>query len=343
MTGISRLSIEVHMKSYLALSLVVCGSLLTAQEVESNLASPELQQTPVSLPVLQSVVVNVDAAPEAKQSQTKIVTPVVQQTKTVQTTTFTSNPDAQKTKIRLLPVTRTPEAETSTVTLALPEHSAMVSANPVWLQVRVEGYPLGAASQFDREKEVAVSDLGQTVHVVIDNMPYFAINDPALDPFNEAGWYYETNYKFEVPANLDNGEHTVRLFLARSYGESLKGDRTFSVSKFHIGEKGASKVNIQKPFLTYNEPSNQLYLEEGTPVLLDFFISNCELSHLGYVVRLTVDRRATRNLTEWRPYYIYGLSEGQHTVRLELLDPNGNLVPGPFNDVEQTITVNKAK
>jgi hypothetical protein len=82
MTGISRLSIEVHMKSYLALSLVVCGSLLTAQEVESNLASPELQQTPVSLPVLQSVVVNVDAAPEAKQSQTKIVTPVVQQTKT---------------------------------------------------------------------------------------------------------------------------------------------------------------------------------------------------------------------------------------------------------------------
>ena len=244
-------------------------------------------------------------------------------------------------KIRLLPVKRTPEAEASTVVISLPQPRAVVSGNPVWLQVRVEGYPIGASSEFERAQEIAVGDMGQTIHVVVDNLPYFAVSEPALDPFNEAGWYYETNYKFEIPASLSQGEHLVRAFLARSFGESLKGDRTFFASTFYVGERGSSKFDLNKPYLTYNEPSNQLYLVENSAILLDFFITNCELSKDGYKVRLTIDKRATRTLTDWQPYYIYGLKEGQHTIRLELLDSSGAVVPGPFNDVEQTITVHK--
>ncbi len=334
------------MKSYFAISLALCASLLSAQEVEKTISSTEIQQAPVSSPVVQK---QSDAAKPA--SKTIIVTPVVQKPLAPVADTNTQTHVAVKshntsTKIRLLPVARTPEAETSTVIISLPEKGATIAANPVWLQVRVEGYPLGASSQFDREKEIAVSDLGQTVHVVVDNYPYFAINDPALDPFNEAGWYYETNYKFEIPENLSPGEHLVRVFLARSYGESLKGDQTFFASNFFVGKNGersSTKFDLKKPFLTFNEPSNQLFLEADNPVLLDFLISNCELSNDGYKVRLTIDRKATRTLTEWRPYYIYGLSEGQHTVRLELLSPSGNLVPGPFNDVEQTITIHRAR
>ena len=338
------------MKSYFAISLALCASILSAQEVEKTISSTEIQQVPTTQPVVPK---QSDTAKPA--SKTVIVTPVVQKPATavaetqtqVQTSTqaSTKNP-TNSTKIRLLPVTRTPESETATVLISLPEKASTVAANPVWLQVRVEGYPLGASSQFDREKEIAVSDLGQTVHVVVDNYPYFAINDPALDPFNEAGWYYETNYKFEIPENLGPGEHLVRVFLARSYGESLKGDQTFFATNFFVGKNGEreqSAFNLKKPFLTFNEPSNQLFLEADNPVLLDFLISNCELSNDGYKVRLTIDRKATRTLTEWRPYYIYGLSEGQHTVRLELLNPSGNLVPGPFNDVEQTITIHRAR
>ena len=252
-------------------------------------------------------------------------------------------PSVTPSKIRLMPVRRTPEAESSGVVIALPTPGALLKSNPVWLQIRVDGYPIGASSEFDRQKEIAVTDQGQTMHVVIDNLPYFAVSEQALDPFNEAGWYYETNYKFEVPAKLEKGEHLVRVFLARSYGESLKGELTFFASNFYVGEKGPTKFDLNKPYLTYNEPSNQLYLVENTPVLLDFFISNCELTKDGYTIRLTVDKKATRILTEWQPYYIYGLEAGQHTVRLELLGPNGNLIKGPFNDVQQTITVHKAK
>ena len=252
-------------------------------------------------------------------------------------------PAETSNRVRILPVKLTPESETSTVVVALPQNGQLLNAEPVWLQVKVEGYPIGADSQFDRANEVATSKQGQTIHIVVDNLPYFAVSEPALDPFNEAGWYYETNYKFEIPTTLGDGEHTVRAFLARSYGESLKGKDTFFTSTFFIGKKMESKVDFSTPFLTYNEPSNHIYLVEGTPVLLDFLVSNCELSGGtdGHKVRLTIDKKATRTLTSWQPYYLYGLKEGKHTVRLELLDPDGNLVSGPFNDVEQTITVHK--
>src|SRR5579863_3738261 len=129
--------------------------------------------------------------------------------------------------IRVLPVKRTPEAEASSVIVALPKNGSTVKGNPVWVQLRIMGFPIGAASQFDRADEISVSDLGQTIHVVIDNMPYIPINEPALDPFNEQGWYYETSYKFELPKKLAPGEHVIRAFLARSFGEGLKGERTF--------------------------------------------------------------------------------------------------------------------
>jgi hypothetical protein len=82
-----------------------------------------------------------------------------------------------------------------------------------------------------------------------------------------------------------------------------------------------------------------MYLVEGRPILLDFYVSNTELSPDGYRVRLTVDGKVNRTLSFWQPYYIYGLKKGKHTVRLELLDPTGQLVPGMFNNVQQSFTV----
>jgi hypothetical protein len=226
------------------------------------------------------------------------------------------------------------------VVLALPKDGSNVKGNPVWVQVRIQGFPIGAASQFDRADEIAVSDMGQTIHVLVDNMPYFPVNEPALDPFNEQGWYYETSYKFELPSKLSTGEHVLRVFLARSFGEALKGEHTFTASTFFMGSsKDSSKYDLSKPYLTYNEPSGLLDLRESMPVLLDFFISNCELTSDGYKVRLIVDGDAVRTLTSWQPYYIYGLKKGNHTIRLELLNPSGTVMPGIFNDTERSITI----
>lgn len=213
--------------------------------------------------------------------------------------------------IRLMGVKPTPEPETVSLFLALPKEGSFVKKSPVWIQVRLEGYALGTDSYFDRRGEVANSDKGQTLHVVIDDKPYFAVNEPAVDPFKEQGNYYVLSYKFEVPFSLGPGLHTIRMFPARSYGEALKGDKTFIASTFYIDEQtNFLGVDLNRPYLTYNEPSDQMDLTEKKPLLLDFYLSNCELSADGYKVRLKIDDTIVRTITVWQPYYLYGLKRG---------------------------------
>lgn len=241
--------------------------------------------------------------------------------------------------VRVLPVSRTPESSTVVLRIAIPQNDQIVPT-PVWVQFRVDGFALGAASQFERTSEVAVSKMGQTVHVIVDNHPYFPINEPAIEPFDESGYYYNTSYKFEIPYRLNPGMHTLRLFPARSFGESLKGDNTFAALQFYVGEeKNNMAVNLSDPYITYNEPSPLMTYGTEKPILLDFYVTNTELSSDGYKVRLSIDGEVHRMLTTWQPYYIYGLAAGRHKVRLELLDRQNKKVAGLFNDVEQTIKV----
>jgi hypothetical protein len=241
--------------------------------------------------------------------------------------------------VRTMPVVRTPESNSIVLVIAVPKKDQVVG-NPTYIQFRIDGFALGAGSQFERSSEVVETNMGQTVHVVIDNEPYFPINEPALDPFDEGGFYYDMSYKFEVPYYLSPGRHTVRMFPARSYGESLKGDKTFAARSFYVGSPlDNSNIDLSMPYITYNEPSDQMYLTEDKPVLLDFYVTNTELSPDGYKVRLTIDGKAHKMISFWQPYYIYGLKRGKHKVRLELIDSEGNGVPGPFNNVQQTITI----
>jgi hypothetical protein len=256
-----------------------------------------------------------------------------------------SQPVAEASKgksgeIRVMEVARTPESNSVMINILLPKQNEIVSGSPVWIQFRIAGFALGSdSSQFQRADQIAVSNMGQTVHVVVDNEPYFAVNEPAINPFNETGWYYNQSYKFEMPFALKEGVHTIRMFPARSFGEGLKGENTFAVLRFYVGGvDSGKKVDFAKPFLTYNEPSNQMPLSQDQPVLLDFLIANCELTPDGYKVRLTIDGNVNRTLTSWQPYYIYGLSKGKHTIRLELMK-QGEKVPGSFNDVTRTIYV----
>ncbi|HEY4255341.1 MAG TPA: hypothetical protein VGM34_03230 [Chlamydiales bacterium] len=244
-------------------------------------------------------------------------------------------------QMRVQPVSRTPAADTVKVVVALPKSGAVLKGNPVWVQLRVDGFALGADSgQFDRADEIAVSGMGQTIHLVVDDMPYFAVNEPALDPFNEQGFYYDTSYKFEIPKKLSKGLHVLRAFPARSYGESLKGEKTFFATTFYVGtNEDAKTIDLSKPYITYNEPSSQMELSTEQPILLDFYLSNCELTSDGYRVRLSLDGNVHRILSVWVPYYIYGLSRGKHTVRLELIDKHDKLVDGPYSDVSETIMV----
>jgi hypothetical protein len=245
------------------------------------------------------------------------------------------------THLRVVPVSSTPVPSTAALFIQYPKEGTVLSGNPVWMQVRVTGYVLGSDSDFDRSSEIYNSDMGQTLRVVVDNASYIPINGPSLQPFNEDGFYYDQNYKFQLPMKLQEGFHTLRVYLARSYGESLQEARTFQASYFYVGkQEDRSQIPfLSKPYLTYNEPSEMGHYTEDLPILLDFYLSNCDLSSDGYKVRLSIDGAGVRTLTAWQPYYLYGLSRGRHTIRLELLDAQNRLVPGPFNDNVHKIVV----
>ena len=44
-------------------------------------------------------------------------------------------------------------------------------------------------------------------------------------------------------------------------------------------------------------------------------------------------------LARWMPYQMEGLPAGENTVKLELIDSSGTLIPGPYNSVTRKFTV----
>ncbi|MBN1914503.1 MAG: hypothetical protein JW769_01270 [Parachlamydiales bacterium] len=244
-------------------------------------------------------------------------------------------------KVQIVAVTPSPEPNDVDLKIVLPEENEVVTEKPIWVQLRIEGFSLGTETQMLRNEEIATSRLGQSAHIVIDNKPYFAKAEPQIEPFDRDAVYFQDQYKFSIPFDLSDGIHTIRAFLCRSYGESLKGKNCFQASTFYYNKKKDSKnrLKLQQPYLTYNEPTNNFRHKENQPVLLDFYVSNCEISPDGYKVQLTIDGKYQRVLTEWVPHYIYGLKKGVHKVVLELLDMHNNLVSGESTSVEGTFSV----
>ncbi len=241
-------------------------------------------------------------------------------------------------EIRVVPVRPTPQPDEIEVRFAFPEVGEVKTENPVKTQVRVEAYPLGFNSDFPRAREIRDSDEGQSIHIIVDGKHHFDVNEAIDDIAENEEIDFDQIVEARIPYNLSTGIHVLRAFPVRSYSESLKGSKCFASIYFYFG-KGESEpsVDLSKPYLTYNSPEGEYNTDQ--PILLDFYLSNTQLSNDGYKVRLTIDGKDKRILTDWTPYYIYGLKKGSHTIKLELLSPQGTVLAPLFNDLQQTIVV----
>lgn len=244
-------------------------------------------------------------------------------------------------EVRVVPEENSPQPKTVVVRIVFPKEQKNYNKLPIHSQIRLEGFSLGTITPFERGKMLREDPKGQTVRVIIDNNPYVSYDQSVEDSFDENREYYDKILSFELPGNISPGEHIIRAFPARSFGESLKLEGSFNASTFYYrdsSKRNTLNVDLTKPYLTYNEPQGEFSGDK--PILLDFYISNCQLSKDGYRVRFSIDGKVVRLLTAWAPYFIYGLPKGNHTVRLELIDKDGKRVSGIFNDVKRTITVN---
>jgi hypothetical protein len=201
------------------------------------------------------------------------------------------------------------------------------AGDSVKIVMRVSGTDLGTHTDGDSTLGIAYSKQGQHVHVIVDAKPYMA------------------DYKNGEPFNigvLSPGMHTIRAFPSFSWHESMKSPHAFAARTFYVGNAkvdSSQMNNLNAPLLTYSRPKGTYASGEDSKVLLDFFVSNATLDSNKYKVKVWVDTTAMPDIVKWQPYYITGLAKGEHTVKLQLIAPDGSVVPGTYNSPSGKITI----
>lgn len=210
------------------------------------------------------------------------------------------------------------------------EDGDVLDDNNVSVVVEVENYELGIQTDTSRAKEIANSAKGQHVHIILDNDPYFAD--------------YEAGVPFDIGV-LDEGPHTLIVFPSRSYHESVKTRGLVDIVNFYVGKKeGEFMLDKSKPQIIYSRPKGKYEGKDAEKIMLDFYIINIKPSD-GYQVKYTIRKNEpdavehSITIKEWKPAFVTGLTSGEYIITLQLLDKDGNLVEGPFNNTQRAVTV----
>jgi hypothetical protein len=170
------------------------------------------------------------------------------------------------------------------------------------------------------------------IHLVLDNEPYRRVDDPRQPVVLE---------------HLSPGTHVLRAFPGWETHETVKdAPGAFAMVMFHVGQPAQNfGFTPRAPLLTYSRPKGEVNGTEADRILLDFYLTNvpaADLGAQGVRVRPTIDGHAMDDLAAWVPYYIENLPDGPHTIGLQLIGRDGSPLAGPFNTVENHITVNHA-
>src|SRR6185503_5048725 len=247
-----------------------------------------------------------------------------------------------------------------TLRIISPAKDATINGSKVEVKLELMGDLKGYMPHKD-----PATQKGNHIHVILDNQPYEA--------------YYELGQPFEL-RNVSEGRHTLRVFPSRPWHESYKNEGAFQMVEFTVKGGGdaskptttnagkvmasptvaagatparegkdfsasqAGKVDATKPLLTYSRPKGDYKGDEADPLMIDFWLSNAKLKGDGgeYQVRYAVDRAAPRTIDKWEPIWLSGWINGQHSIKLELLDKDGNVVDnGGYNTTTREINIAK--
>jgi hypothetical protein len=101
-----------------------------------------------------------------------------------------------------------------------------------------------------------------------------------------------------------------------------------------IASDGRTGVDSTKPLLTFNLPDGKTF-KSGEVVVLDFSLVNAKLKSDGgeYRIRYFVDDDDARWIDNLKPIGLSGWMPGKHTIRLELIGPDG----WPYRNGDQNI------
>jgi hypothetical protein len=180
---------------------------------------------------------------------------------------------------------------------------------------------------------------GPHVHLILDNKPYKPVYDPKA----------AVKMGDLVPAGetIAEGEHLIVAFPSRMNHESVKGQGALAMVHFWVGKKGKSEWKPKEPMLVYSRPKGTYNASKADHVLVDWYLANAELGESKFSIKANVsgpdlgaDGRTVK-ITEWKPYALDNLRNGDYKISLELDDKEGKPVPGAWNSTTRTITINR--
>lgn len=208
------------------------------------------------------------------------------------------------------------------LTVLFPREGQVVKPGQALVKLRLRGYRLPG-------KAPAPGEEAPHLQIVVDNAAYKPVYD-ARAPFDLG--------------DLAEGPHTLRVFPVRPWHESLKScARTcFRTVRFWVGAKTgkADWFDPRQPLITWSRPKGEYQGEQARRILLDFYLTGTRLGPKADRVKFLLDGKEQDPFTRWVPRWIEGLSPGEHSFKLILVNAKGEpLQNGGGNLLERRIAV----
>jgi hypothetical protein len=250
-----------------------------------------------------------------------------------------------------------------TIKVLEPKADSTVNSSTVKVKLQLSGDLKGYKPGMDE-----ATHMGNHIHVILDNQPYEAyynlgqpfelrnVADGAhtLRVFPSRPWHesYKNDGAFQmVKFTVKNGGADNTKPATTNAGQQMSNANSNANAGASPTPEGkdmqpttAGSVDPKNPLLTYSRPKGEYKGPDADAVMIDFWLSNGKLVGDGgeYRVRYTIDNGDAKYIDKWEPIWLSGWTAGKHTVRVELVDQNGETVDnGGYNSTLREITITK--
>lgn len=182
-------------------------------------------------------------------------------------------------------------------------------------EIKAEDYGNAALKLSTKQFKEGLNDLSFNIENISNYNIAFLENNYTLSFFNSPHFKKEFLY----------GNNVFLAFLIDKNKLSVKKNGAHLLKNVIIGDMDAL-FDMNQPHLFYYLPQP----ETGNPIL-DFYLVNTSISATENKVKVTINNTEFI-LDKWAAYIITGLTKANNTLRLQLIDKNGNIIDGPFND-----------
>jgi len=244
-----------------------------------------------------------------------------------------------------------------------PKADSVVNSSTVKVKLQLTGDLKGYKPMMDE-----ATHTGNHIHVILDNQPYeayynldqpfelrnLADGEHTLRVFPSRPWHesYKNDGAFQlVKFTVKNGGADTTQPATTNSGQQMSNANSNANAAPKATPEGkemqqtnAGSIDPKKPLLTYSRPKGEYKNADADAVMIDFWLTGGKLKDDGgeYRVRYTVDNGDAKYIDKWGPIWLSGFTAGKHTVRLELVNQNGETVDnGGYNATSRDITITK--